>query len=48
MVEKMVINNFNIPNCADFQYGNQEINPKCVTSQSNDKEVEILLNKNQV
>ena len=44
----MVIHNVNITKCAAFQYGNQERNSKSGTRQVQYKEVEGLLDWNQL
>ena len=44
----MVNQNVNITNYADFQYGNQEINPKSGTRKSQYKEVKVSLKRNKL
>ena len=41
-------NNVNIPKCEDLQYGNQERNPKSVTSKIKDKKFGWSLKRNQL
>ena len=41
-------NSLNITKCAACQYGNQEINSECVTRKSKDKEVEVLVERNNM